>query len=313
MTPRPFAPGIITTDDEEGSSGFARSGTVFLFQKFRDRRCHTYITRLVDGVWTAPELIPFWETMVHNGDFVISSDDRTMLYQVKKEADPLLRSDLWRAEITETGWREGTPLPSPVNTADNDESYASDTAAGDLYFFSNRPGGKGRFDLYACPFKDGAYGEAVNLEFPEHGISGMGPVRRPGRELSPLLLHQAGRVGRGRPLYLLQGQGRRVGIARPSGPGGQLPGFGEPAVRHARREIFFLHLDPERQPGHVLGSGRISRPLQEEKQSPARSQPLCSIFSMRQNLRRNVFVDEMKETGHQRALTIDIPLFILMV
>jgi len=164
MTPRPFAPGIITTDDEEGISGFARGGTVFLFQKFRDRRCHTYITRLVEGVWTAPELIPFWETMVHNGDFVISSDDRTMLYQVKKEADPLLRSDLWRAEITQTGWREGTPLPSPVNTADNDESYASDTAGGDLYFFSNRPGGKGRFDLYACPFKDGAYGEATNLE-----------------------------------------------------------------------------------------------------------------------------------------------------
>ncbi len=88
MTPRPFAPGIITTDDEEGSSGFARGGTVFLFQKFRDRRCHTYITRLIEGVWTAPELIPFWETMVHNGDFVISSDDRTMLYQVRTEPIP---------------------------------------------------------------------------------------------------------------------------------------------------------------------------------------------------------------------------------
>jgi hypothetical protein len=163
MAPIPFAPGIITTNDEEGSSGFARGGTVFLFQKFRDRRCHTYITRLADGVWTAPTLIPFWETMVHNGDFVISGDDRTMLYQVKKETDPLLRSDLWRAEITETGWGERAPLPSPVNTADNDESYASDTAGGELYFFSNRPGGKGRFDLYACPFKDGAYGKAVNL------------------------------------------------------------------------------------------------------------------------------------------------------
>ncbi|MCK7518311.1 MAG: hypothetical protein MZV64_11585, partial [Ignavibacteriales bacterium] len=136
----------------------------------------------------------------------------------RTEADPLLRSDLWRAEITETGWREGTPLPSPVNTADNDESYASDTAGGDLYFFSNRPGGKGRFDLYACPFKDGAYGERRQPGVPEHGVPGMGPVRRSRRKLSPLLLHQAGRIGRGRHLYRLQGQGRRVGIARPSGP-----------------------------------------------------------------------------------------------
>ena len=33
-----------------------------------------------------------------------------------------------------------------------------------IYFFSNRRGGKGRFDLYVCRFKDGRYGDAVNLE-----------------------------------------------------------------------------------------------------------------------------------------------------
>ncbi len=224
MAPMPFAPGIITTNDEEGSSGFARGGTVFLFQKFRDRRCHTYITRLADGVWTAPALIPFWETMVHNGDFVISSDDRTMLYQVRTDPGSGPPSQIWRAEITDSGWGDRAALPAPVNTP-HFESYASDTSDGTVYFFSGRPGGKGRFDLYACPFKDGAYGEAVNLGSLEHGVPGMGPVRRPRRELPPLLLHQAGRAGRGRHLHRLQGQGRRVGIACPPGRGGQLPGF----------------------------------------------------------------------------------------
>ncbi len=163
MTPQPFAPGIITTDEEEGSSGFALNGTAFLFQRFRDRRCFTYITRLVDGVWTAPELIPFWETMAHNGDFVFSSDDKTMLYQVKTEREGPLASDIWKAELKAEGWGDRAPLPAPVNTPDDDESFASDTAGGDLYFFSNRSGGKGRFDLYMCPFKDGKYGAAANI------------------------------------------------------------------------------------------------------------------------------------------------------
>lgn len=162
MTPQPFAPGIITTDEEEGSSGFARGGTVFLFQKFRKNRCHTYISRLVGGVWTAPELIPFWETMAQNGDFVFSSDDKTMLYQVRTETGSGPVSQIWRVEVTDTGWGDSAPFPSPVNTQDF-ESYASDTADGTLYFFSRRPGGKGRSDLYKCAFKEGAYAAAVNL------------------------------------------------------------------------------------------------------------------------------------------------------
>jgi hypothetical protein len=163
MVPEPFAPGLITTDAEEGSSGFALKGTAFIFQKFIERRCHTYVTRLKDGTWTPPELIPFWETMDDNGDFVFSSDDKTMLYQVKTEKDGLLLSDIWRVELKAAGWGDRAPLPPPVNAPDDNESYASDTAEGAVYFFSNRRGGKGRFDLYMCPSMDGKLGDAVNL------------------------------------------------------------------------------------------------------------------------------------------------------
>ena len=162
MIPQPFAPGIITTNEDKGSSGFARNGTVFLYQKFKGL-CRTFITRLVNGVWSAPELIPFWETMAHNGDFAFSSDDRTMLYQVKTELEGRLVSDIWKVELKASGWGDRAPLPSPVNTPDDDESFASDTAGGSVYFFSNRRGGQGRFDLYMCPSQDGRYGDAVNL------------------------------------------------------------------------------------------------------------------------------------------------------
>jgi len=163
LTPQPFAPGIITTAEEEGSSGFALKGTVFIFQKFIERRCHTYITRLKDGTWTRPELIPFWKTMDDNGDFVFSSDDKTMLYQVRSMTESGPISHIWRAEVTDSGWGEQAPLPSPVNTQ-YFESYASDTTDGTLYFFSRRPGGKGRFDLFRSAFKSGTYADPVNLE-----------------------------------------------------------------------------------------------------------------------------------------------------
>jgi len=119
--------------------------------------------RLRDGAWTAPELIPFWETMAENGDFVFSSDDKTMLYQVRTGVGPSTISHIWRAEVTETGWGEQTPLPEPVNTP-HFESFASDTADGTLYFFSRRPGGKGRSDLWRCALSGRAYADAVNLE-----------------------------------------------------------------------------------------------------------------------------------------------------
>jgi len=162
LAPRPFAPGIVTTDGEEGCAGFARGGTVFLFQRFLDGRAHTYITRLKDGVWSTPELIPFWETLAENGDFVFSSDDKTLLYQVRSRTESGPISHIWRAEVKDSGWGEQTPLPAPVNSP-HFESFASDTSGGTLYFFSRRPGGKGGFDLYKSILTAGTYAEPVNL------------------------------------------------------------------------------------------------------------------------------------------------------
>jgi len=163
LAPRPFAPGVVTTDADEGCCGFALKGTVCVFQRFIERRCHTYMTRLRNGIWTPPELIPFWETMDDNGDFVFSSDDRTMLYQVRTMSEQGPLSHVWRAEVTSTGWGERTPFPAPVNTP-YFESYASGAANGALYFFSRRPGGQGKFDLYRSAFEAGAYAEPINLD-----------------------------------------------------------------------------------------------------------------------------------------------------
>ncbi|MBN2431490.1 MAG: hypothetical protein JXQ27_08435, partial [Acidobacteria bacterium] len=72
MTPAIFAPGIICGDGSEGSSGFARNGTVFIFQRFMEGQCHTYMTTRTGDVWSPPERIPFWQQLIHNGDFVMA-------------------------------------------------------------------------------------------------------------------------------------------------------------------------------------------------------------------------------------------------
>lgn len=162
LSPEPFAPGLPTAGEDEGCTGFALGGTVFLFQRFREGRCQTFVMRQRDGAWSSPDLIPFWETMAHNGDFVISSDDKTMFYQVRTEPGTGPPSQIWRVEITASGWGDRDPLPAPVNSPAF-ESYASEASDGTLYFFSRRPGGRGRSDLYKSALEGGAYADPVNL------------------------------------------------------------------------------------------------------------------------------------------------------
>ncbi|MCK7461704.1 MAG: hypothetical protein MZU84_06400 [Sphingobacterium sp.] len=143
---------------------------------------------------------------------------------------------------------------------------------GTVYFFSSRPGGKGRFDLYACPFKDGAYGEAANLEPLNTEFQEWDPFVAPDESYLIFCSTKPGGAGRGRHLHRLQGEANGAwGSPVHSGRGGQLPGLGEPAVRHARREVFLLHLDPEREPGRLLGRRpRISTGIREVSPAAAR-------------------------------------------
>ena len=163
MTPEIFAPDIISTAEHEGSSGFAMKGTVFIFQRFIKRESHTYIMRFKDNVWSTPVLIPFWKQLIHNGDFVISPDDKTLLYQVKQDHFGQLESNIWQVKLLGDLWGPRSALPAPINTS-YDESFASRASNGNLYFFSRRPGGVGKSDLYMSSDKNGVYSEPINLK-----------------------------------------------------------------------------------------------------------------------------------------------------
>ena len=115
--------------------------------------------------WSKPLLAPFSDGQ-NDGDFTLAPDNRTVYFAsgrpLNEGGEPLEDHNIWKSEITDTGWTKPMPLEYPVNTEYHD-SYPCEAKNGTLYFFSRRPGGYGKGDLYKCKFVNGKYEEAENL------------------------------------------------------------------------------------------------------------------------------------------------------
>ena len=83
--------------------------------------------------------------------------------------------DLWQATLKDGRWQDARPVPLNSKANDFDPLFSANGRW--LYFFSNRPGGRGGDDLYRAPVRaDGSFGQAENL--------GAG-VNSPGDEWAP--------------------------------------------------------------------------------------------------------------------------------
>ncbi|MBN1222800.1 MAG: PD40 domain-containing protein [Candidatus Aminicenantes bacterium] len=165
MTPEIFAPGIVSTEESDGCVGFGMGGDLFLFQKHIERKSYTYEMTRKDNRWSAPKLIPFSDS--HQvGDFALAPDGKTLYFQsnifieeIGKEGEG---GNIWMVERTSSGWTEPKALGPAVNTKYHD-SYPCVSEDGTLYFFSRRPGGLGKSDLYVSSPTHGEYKEVGNM------------------------------------------------------------------------------------------------------------------------------------------------------
>jgi hypothetical protein len=164
-TPQLFAPRIISTALNEGSSGFDLPATRFLFQRRENGRLHTMETELTDTGWSQPKMVPF-AGMMRNGDFTFAPDGRTLYFQSNRPIEGLAEegviSNIWVTRRTDAGWTEPAHLDLTINTRWAD-SFASATTGGTLYFFSRKPGGLGKSDMYRSRSSGGRFLEAENL------------------------------------------------------------------------------------------------------------------------------------------------------
>ncbi len=165
IKPEIFALGIISTDISEGCSGWGNHMEYFIFQRWINKKSRLYIMNQTKGVWSEPVLLPFVDKY-QVGDFTIAPDGKTMTF-----ASNILIEDIgsegeggniWIVKITDTGWTEPRPIGPPVNTKYHD-SYPSLAANGNIYFFSRKPGGFGKSDVYMSKFINNKYQTPVNL------------------------------------------------------------------------------------------------------------------------------------------------------
>lgn len=168
IMPEVFAPGIISTDANEGCSSFSRDGRLFLFARAGSTLDGILIMQQINGVWSQPKLAPF-SAGKYDWDFMLAPDSKTVLVSsgrpISKDGLPEKEYRIWISEQTDKDWSEPQLLPFPVNSGQHD-SYPSVTEEGTLYFFSNRTGGIGEGDIYRSRKIGNEYQEIENLESP---------------------------------------------------------------------------------------------------------------------------------------------------
>ncbi len=172
--PEAFAPNIFSAWNNYGfhlqsSISLSPTGTELYFTDqtlpaVEGRSRSIMFMRRIDDTWTEPGRVPFSSDYSDWGLFC--SEDGSVIYffstrPLHKRGAPK-DADVWFVEKSENGWSEPAQLDYPINTAYDE---ISGTMAGDgvIFFSSNRPGGKGGFDIYFTRIEDGAYGEPMNL------------------------------------------------------------------------------------------------------------------------------------------------------
>lgn len=144
----------------------ARRGGVILDPEKQDSRylCDLYYTELKDTGWMKP--VNFGRpvnTGLHEGSCVVSSDE-IMFFTRWSDANKN-ESFIYMAKMKDGLFYEAYKLSETVNKAGYKamQPYISFDGT-KLFFSSNKPGGKGGFDLYMCNIdENGLTGEAKNL------------------------------------------------------------------------------------------------------------------------------------------------------
>jgi len=162
--PQIFAPGAISTPDDELNAAFSPDGKSLYFSKKAVRQGIIVVSHLVNGKWSSPEVAGF-SGQYSDFDPYFSADGTKLFFISNRPLEgklPKRDYDIWVVEKTKSGWSAPRNLGAPVNS-EADEFYPALAADGALYFSINRQGGKGRFDIYRSRLAGGKYGEPENL------------------------------------------------------------------------------------------------------------------------------------------------------
>lgn len=166
--PKAFFDGKITTLN---GISFNKEGDVLytsqqIDNQFDNGRFYAGIfeSRYENGTWTEPKQIQLG-LAIDAYHPVLSMDNEMLFFNSRSHLDSANRSvphNIWAMRRTQNGW--GIPeMVNGINSSTYD-SYPSIAKSNNLYFNSDREGGKGSMDFYVSYYKDGIYQPPINLE-----------------------------------------------------------------------------------------------------------------------------------------------------
>ncbi|MBF90250.1 MAG: hypothetical protein CMP75_00585 [Flavobacteriales bacterium] len=174
QNPVPFQPENmgeeINSKWEEYLPSISADGSLFVFTRRGPHQENIvsedfYASTLKEGEWTAAEnLGQTLNTFGNEGAQCLSSDGKILFFTACDREDGFGRCDIYVSFLGVQGWSPAQNIGPSVNSP-NWESQPSISPDGkELYFVSNRPGGKGKMDIWKSVLTpQGSFGKPVNL------------------------------------------------------------------------------------------------------------------------------------------------------
>ena len=132
-------------------------------------------TKNVNGSWNGPvSLSDNINTIRREGASTISADGRHLIFTVCGERG----CDLFESRKTGSVWSVPKSLGAAVNTSSWDAQPSLSADGRELYFVSDRPGGRGGYDIWYSQHEETGWTKAINLG---------APVNTPFDEISPYI------------------------------------------------------------------------------------------------------------------------------
>lgn len=164
-----FAPGILSTGDDDAHPTFTSDGRTVYFVKSTPKFNHwtTVVSHFEDGNWSTPDVVSF-SGRYRTGGVSFSKDQSTLFFvsnRPVKEGIYKEDTDIWKVEKTANGW--GEPQHIEILSSPGNEWFPTVASDGTIYFGSERQennrGPRGTTDLWRSRLVDGQYTEPENL------------------------------------------------------------------------------------------------------------------------------------------------------
>ncbi|MCP4149025.1 MAG: hypothetical protein GY757_14855 [bacterium] len=163
--PELFAPGIISLKDrKELNSVFSPKGDEFYFSVAdKTGKAHIMYSKIVDGVWTKPEILYFSKTDGYV-DMAFSPSGNRLYYCSTRPApwNDSPKINIWYTDRQKNGWSKSVCLKKPLNS-DGRDLYPIITTNGNMYFCSSRKGNLGIKDIYMARWENGTFSDPLHL------------------------------------------------------------------------------------------------------------------------------------------------------